>query len=82
MSTEKWPAPPRNGVEAELRQALVEGSRRAADEVALRRVWSRLSQIPDLVAAPPEEIPSFRRVRWPFRRKPPRGRWGRGRVYP
>jgi hypothetical protein len=61
-----WPAPPRNAVEAELRQALVEASRRAADEVALRRVWSRLSQIPDLVSAPREERSSFRRVRWPF----------------
>lgn len=61
-----WPTPPRNAVEAELQQALSEASRRAADEVALRRVWSRLSQIPDLVATPPEEMPSFRRVRWPF----------------
>src|SRR4051794_1916628 len=61
-----WPAPPRNEVETELRQALVEASQRAADEVALRRVWSRLSQIPDLVSAPSEEMRSFRRVRWPF----------------
>jgi len=61
-----WLTPPRSAVEAELAQAISEGRQREADEVALRRVWSQLSQIPDLVPSRLETSRTERRVRWPF----------------
>lgn len=58
-----WLTPPRNQVEAELDQALNQAAAADTDEVALRRVWSRLSQLPDLVPAH-VEAPPVRRARW------------------
>jgi len=46
----RWLDPAVTGAERELRQALDEAAKREADEVALRRVWSRLAQAPDLIA--------------------------------
>ena len=59
----EWLTPPRNQVEAELDQALNQAASADTDEVALRRVWSRLSQIPDLVPAQVEAL-APRRIRW------------------
>ena len=58
-----WLTPPRNQVEAELDQALNQAAAADTDEVALRRVWSRLSQLPELVPAQ-VEAPAPRRTRW------------------
>src|SRR5689334_20559558 len=41
-----WLATPSTPAEAELRQALDEAAAREADEVALRRVWARVSEAP------------------------------------
>lgn len=60
-----WLTPPRNRVEAELDQALNEAAAADTDEVALRRVWSRVAQIPELVA-PHADIQPPRRARWPW----------------
>ena len=59
----EWLTPPRNQVEAELDQALNQAASADTDEVALRRVWSRLSQLPDLVPTH-IEAPAPRRTRW------------------
>lgn len=59
----EWLMPPRNQVETELDQALDQAASSDTDEVALRRVWSRLSQIPDLVPAHVEAV-APRRIRW------------------
>jgi len=59
----QWLTPPRNQVEAELDQALNQAASADTDEVALRRVWSRLSQLPDLVPTH-VEAPAPRRTRW------------------
>ena len=65
-----WLNPPRHAVEAELAQAISEAREREADEVALRRVWSQLSQIPDLVPSRAKAHEGTdkteRRVRWSF----------------
>jgi len=61
----EWLAPPQNATQAELAEALKLAARKEADEVALRRVWSRLAQIQDLVPAR-VELEAPRRVRWPF----------------
>lgn len=58
-----WLTPPRNQVEAELDQALDQAATADTDEVALRRVWSRLSQLPELVPTH-VEAPAPRRTRW------------------
>ncbi len=58
-----WLTPPRNQVELELDQALDQAAAADTDEVALRRVWSRLSQLPDLVPTH-VEAPAPRRTRW------------------
>jgi len=58
-----WLTPPRNQVEAELDQALNQAASADTDEVALRRVWSRLSQLPELVPTR-IEAPAPRRTRW------------------
>ena len=49
----RWLDPAVTGSEKELRRALDEAAGRDADEVALRRVWSRLAQTPDLIAGGP-----------------------------
>ena len=59
----EWLTPPRNQVEADLDQALNHAAAADTDEVALRRVWSRLSQLPDLVPTQ-IEAPAPRRARW------------------
>lgn len=59
----EWLTPPRNQVEAELDQALNQAASADTDEVALRRVWSRLSQLPELVPTH-VEMPAPRRTRW------------------
>jgi len=65
-SSPSWLSPPRHAVEAELAQAISEARQREADEMALRRVWSQLSQIPDLVPSRAETEKPERRVRWSF----------------
>ena len=59
----EWLTPPRNQVEGELDQALDQAASADTDEVALRRVWSRLSQLPELVPTH-VETPAPRRTRW------------------
>jgi ferric-dicitrate binding protein FerR (iron transport regulator) len=61
----QWLTPPLNQVEAELDRALDQAAAADTDEVALRRVWSRLAQIPELVPAR-AEMPPPRRARWPW----------------
>ena len=46
--------------EVELRQAMDQGEKRAAEEVALRRDWGRLSEIPNLVPSSEREGASDR----------------------
>ena len=62
-----WLSPPRNEVEAELARALLEARQQDPDEVALRRVWSQLSQNRELVPthASRSAVRELR-VRWPF----------------
>lgn len=69
----RWLANPTTPAEAELRQTLDEAAARAADEVALRRVWARLAEMPELVPSPRSsrdviqdrfEESRARRVRW------------------
>ncbi|MEO5770041.1 MAG: FecR family protein [Polyangia bacterium] len=56
----RWLGNPGTPAEVELRQALDQGAKRAADEVALRRVWGRLSEIPNLVPSSEREGASDR----------------------
>jgi len=60
-----WLTPPRSRVELELDQALNEAAAADTDEVALRRVWSRVAHIPDMAPAR-GEAPPTRRARWPW----------------
>jgi ferric-dicitrate binding protein FerR (iron transport regulator) len=68
----RWLAAPTTPAQAQLRQALDQAAAREADEVALRRVWARLSDLPTL--GPPvaddgdnARIPPLsRRPRWPW----------------
>lgn len=74
----RWLATPANQAQAELRAALDQAIAREADEVALRRVWSKLSEIDELVPSAAAEtaqaaaragqggIDGTRRVRWPW----------------
>ena len=66
----RWLAGSTDPADVELRRALDEASGRDADEVALRRIWSRLAQAPDLIhqgtshmSGPTERT---RRFRWPW----------------
>jgi ferric-dicitrate binding protein FerR (iron transport regulator) len=63
----RWLAEPANQAQAELREALDRAAARETDEVALRRVWSRLAEIPSLIAVPPVSAGDRRsRARWPW----------------
>jgi FecR protein len=74
----RWLAVPANEAEAGLRKALDQAALREVDEVALRRVWARLAEIPALVptqmtdprlgerSASRGESDFGRRPRWPW----------------
>jgi|GEM_PF-1697169 len=67
----RWLANPANRVEAELREALDSAAARQADEVALRRVWARLAELPNPVLETDEgreqrQAARARRILWPW----------------
>src|SRR5450432_2047398 len=67
----RWLANPANRVEAELREALDSAAARQADEVALRRVWARLAELPNPVLEAAEgreqrQAARARRILWPW----------------
>ncbi|MES1171896.1 MAG: FecR family protein [Bacteroidota bacterium] len=69
----RWLAKPASAAQTELREALDQAAAREADEVALRRVWSRLADLPDLLPLSAAdrvrvqaETARSSRARWPW----------------